>query len=427
MQKSLQTLPQTLLGVYERMWLEVEDAEENQRLLAESVMALLFLAGQSLPESRVRTILARLPVRNELEIVEWDRETLIESCGGFVMVDYFGEGFCFIHYTVQEFLMDKDIFEGLDRTTMLQQLQDIQIASYVDFEIDDTSSSASWSSTPFSEMSSASSQSSISAQLETVTEQYAGLFAGHKDLRPLIFDCLDKFGIAGFEQTFSALLKKFSKHLQTIAKAPSQQVAALKAGQRTQDIARQTIILSGYLGNVKMLSKRPIEVEKAGKEAILDRYLQLNDQGVVTKDKLSPSQSSQAPGSVTYLPTERPILLGKASSKVPDVDEEEDSGESNVNLQLVRDFLTTTPPFKKLVDELQQGLKPASTLPETTPSKPVPINFSQNLTPSKPWWYSSNIRYFWRCTLRPMLGGEKPLEAGMKRIRWTCVGLTYPL
>lgn len=113
-----------------------------------------------------------------------------------------------------------------------------------------------------------------------MTDQFARIFAADKDLRPIILEDLDKQGLAGFEQAFSNLLRGYSKGLQLLAKAHSEQVAARMAGQQTRIIAQKTVERSGYLDNVKLSSSNSKDDETPGKAATLDCYLHDMDKSI---------------------------------------------------------------------------------------------------------------------------------------------------
>ena len=218
-----------------------------------------------------------------------------------------------------------------------------------------------------------------------MTDQFASLFAADKDLRPIILETLDQNGLAGFKQAFSNLLREYSKGLQLIAKAPSEQVAALIAGQHTRFIAKETMMRSGYLDNVKLFPRNSKDDKTSGKAAVLDRYLHDKDKNLEHDDFELIGKSSkveQAPKRILEenLPLQRdppPKIQGDDywfDGKQADKEKEEieDNVKAYVNIQRLKQFLTLNPPFTKLIDDLRQHLQPRLRTPTIDFEDPEP-------------------------------------------------------
>lgn len=367
----------------------------------------------------------------------------------------------FIHNSAKEFLASNTHFKEVDLPAWAENIAERQVPSQEaqkhydahfspssseafvsvrDNDTEDTASRSSWSSSVFSNASSTSSQSSIFSQLGTVTDQFARLFATHQDLRPIILESLDKQGIAGFEHSFSKLLRDYSRELQLIAKgsAPSEQVAALMVGQRTRVIARETVIMSGYLDNVKLFPQNSQRDENPGKVAILDRFLQEKDKGLGNEDlpTLTTEKGLQVSGEIRKksqpLPqnpsrsgTEAGYLFDDKHEQEEEEKIQEEVVEAYVNVQRVQQFLTLNAPFAKLIEQLRQRLEPRLTIPLIEVLEPEPDSLVKpahgTLQRKEIAMISAWIRTVWEYKLRPALGGEVPLEPGMKRVRWTCV------
>jgi hypothetical protein len=94
-------------------------------------------------------------------------------------------------------------------------------------------------------------------------------------------DIAERQGAAGFERIFSLEPKAFSVDLQSIAKAPSQKIAALMAGQRTREIARLTLNAYGLYTSIE-------QGLQESKKILLERYLQ-------DRDRIEPPQTDISP------------------------------------------------------------------------------------------------------------------------------------
>jgi hypothetical protein len=142
----------------------------------------------------------------------------------------------------------------------------------------DSASVKSWSSSILSNRSETSPQTSILSQLDSVTDQYANLFAHHERSRPVILACLGRLGVTGFEHEFADALIAYSADLRRLARTGSQNIAAIMAGQKTRTIARQTLIMSGFL-DTHQISTRIVEhAGNSRSDATIDRILGLRGQ-----------------------------------------------------------------------------------------------------------------------------------------------------
>ena len=445
--------PLALEALYDRLLSQMEDAMDGNQSIGKLAISILLQADRSVATTEICSILDPVlhsqlsPKRTTL-----DTEALVEECGGFVEAEPSGRYLHFIHHTAREFLKSKTLFQSVTLPAWPQSITEHEhehrSSEFISYDAeglpsasdtDETASQVSWSSNPFSSASSISSQSSIFSQLETVTDQFARMFAADKDLRPIIFESLDTQGLAGFEQAFSTLLRGYSKGLQVLAKAPSEQVAALMAGQQTRVIAKKTVVRSGYLDNVKLFPSNSKDDETPGKAAFLDRYLHDKDKrigydNVKVGGKYSKVGQASERSLEESLPLQRDPPLRVQGDKYwfdgTQADEEkeeieEDNVEAYVNLERVKQFLTVNPPFTNLIDSLRQRLQPKLIIPPIDFEDPEPEPPFE-LDPTTRWqniiaMFPATMRTFWEYVIRPAIGGEVPLAPGMKRVRWTCV------
>ncbi|KAL9121975.1 MAG: hypothetical protein Q9187_001474, partial [Circinaria calcarea] len=459
MQMSIDSMPVGMHGLYGRLLSQMEDAVDSQRTIGKLTIAILLKADGAVSFTETCGMLKRaLQYRTSPE-TSLDSATIMEACGGFVLLEPSKGYLRFIHNSAKEFLATNLHFKEVDLPPLAGNIAERQVSSQeaqkhydahvsrsssiafgsvYDNDTEETASRGSWSSSVFSNASSTSSQSSIFSQLETVTDQFARLFATHQDLRLIILESLNKQGIAGFEHSFSRLLRDYSRELQLIAKgnAPSEQVAALMVGQRTRDIARETVIMSGYLDNVKTFSGSSQRDEDPGKVIILDRFLQEKDKGFGNNSLPSPTTGLQVSREIREksqpLPqkpfrtgTEAEYLFNDKHEQEEEEEIQEEVIEVYVNVQRVQQFLILNAPFAKLTEQLRLRLEPRLTIPEIKGLEPEPelvVKLAHGTLQRKVVAkISAWTRNVWQYKLRPALGGETPLEPGMKRVRWTCV------
>ena len=246
MQNHIESLPSGLEAMYDRMLSHLESKMNSAERTGKLVISLLLHGKSPISTQEIYNMLAPV-MRSRSELKAIDDNTIQDNCGGFVEIDS-EKNIRFIHQSARAFLASKPSIQKIPLPAQYQSADEhnnhfLELSSDDEKSItaasdtDETTSRHSWSSHPFSSGDSATSQSSVFSQLETVTAQFARMFANDQDLRPLILETLKKQGIAGFENTFSSLLSGYSKCLQLIAKAPSEQVAALMAGQKTHVIA----------------------------------------------------------------------------------------------------------------------------------------------------------------------------------------------
>lgn len=437
----------SLIDTYNMIWQRLVNQERGNMQFIEKTIALLLLAEGPLHYEDFQIVLEDLDRKDSsFTSGHWSL-----SVNPFICVDPQDGQIQFIHFSVREFMMSKNILERVNTDILALSLKQkhqrtresdkllwheteipeatSEVITQNDiYDSDDATSVASWSSTGFSRASSTSTQSSIFLQLETVTEQYAQLFAEHNETGPLIIKILGITGRYGFEAFFSELLVQYSKNLQAIAKTGSEQVAALMAGTKTSNIARQTVRICGFLDDSRDLSKPIIKPEeRAGKEKILNQFLGLQDHKKRRKDEVleqtpTVKNSDASEGPMTATKEKKEILIKSRLSE----EEEEDQGEVYVNLQKVRIFLTTTEPFQELVTEMHRKLHPSIFIPPLLQDNPLD-NVENNLTKDvNLTWYSSLRDTARKQILQLIPGGESLLEPGMKRVRWTCVRIIFP-
>jgi hypothetical protein len=263
--------------------------EQAQRI--KEVIVSLLLAQEPIHGSDLVAIIHELDC--ETNSARAERWTL--SSNPFVVVDQ-KNMVQFIHYSMEEFLQSKNIFEAVDRDVLAHllklKLQRTEKASQrvsckAEFpeipkeqfaqdkatDLDDTTSITSWPSSVFSTTSSRSSQTSVISQLESVTEQYAELFTDHTT-GTLIVEILGAVGGLDLSSYFLAYSFNIQGNCGILG---SEQVAALTAGQKTSIIAYQIILRSEYLGHGKVVEKLIAAGEQSVKRQILDRFLGLKD------------------------------------------------------------------------------------------------------------------------------------------------------
>jgi hypothetical protein len=423
MKQSLEFVPHGLFELYENIWRKLQDQDEKEVQRIEYLLAILIIAQKPVEISEIESVVKTL----QGEDLPFDGSKWSLYSTSFVEVDL-EDRVQFIHFTVEEFLLSKDILGRIDADAIRLLLSPLhrpvqaQLSTpesevnlqHDDDDFDDTASRNSWSSRSFSAVSSKSSQSSVFSKLETVTDQYAQLFADHPDTSHLIVKILGAIGRSGFELFFSDILIQYSNELQVIAKTGSEQVAALMAGKNTRTIAYQTVLISGFLDPTRIVRNSITAEEKAGKERVLNRFLGLRDHDKIQEDEKHPP--------IHFEDSTRPIPMESARDDLTSKEvtlEQEDQGEVYVNLEKVKVFLTTTYPFIALVEKLQQKLQPSRVIPPILPpqgSKEISTDRS---------WYSGLERAARKKILRLIPGRESTLEPGMKRVRWTRV--TYPI
>lgn len=454
MKMSIESMPVDLQDLYNRLLNQMEGAIESQKRIGKLTIAVLLKADGPVSFTKVCGMLNMAFESQIGSEISLDTANILEACGGFVFIEPSGSRLRFIHQTAKDFLVASTHFKDVDISTWAENIPDRQALSQEaqfspssskvfvpvhDSDAEETTSRDSWSSDVFSNASSTSSQSSLFSQLETVTDQFAKLFATHEDLRPIILESLDKQGIAGFEHFFSKLLREYSRELQLIAKrgAPSEQVAALMVGQRTRVIARETMIMSGYLDNVEYFPQKSQRDENPGKIAVLNRFLQEKDKGLEFEDIPTPTSEKKTPTIAEIRKEDQPLPQSfprsdtEAEYMFDDKEEQEEEGneeevvEAYVNVQRVQQFLTLNAPFAKLIEQLRQRLEPRLKIPliedleqdHNLLVKPAHGSLQRKMNATILAW----IEAVWEFKLRPALGGEMPLEPGMKRVRWTCV------
>lgn len=453
MEESINTMPVELYHLYDRLLRRMEAAIDDQKRLGKLTIVILLKAVMPVSFSAICGMLKTALQSQKSFEVSLNTATLIEACGGFVFVESPEADLFFIHFTAREFLASKAQFMEVDLPARAKNISERQgpfqkartsfnayflslftkAMGYVsENEMEETASrgSQSW-------IVLANEPGPIFSQMESVTDQFAKLLATRKDLRPTILECLEKQGVASFKHSFSKLLQDYSRELQLIAEGigPSEQVAALMVGQRIRAITEKTVIVSGYLGDVKSFPQKPGRVENSGIVAI-DRVLQdtgrdsrnehlstlTNENGLrVSEEKRKlPSQTPSGSG------TEFEDPFGNQHEQAEEGEIHGEVLEAYANVQRLQQFLTFNAPFAKLIEQLRQQPKdqppkPLIEVSEPEPNllvKPVYGNSQRKETAKISAW----VRTFWEYKLRPALGGEVPLVPGMTRVRWTCVG-----
>ncbi|MCJ1434903.1 hypothetical protein MMC27_004273 [Xylographa pallens] len=443
MQQTLLIMPRELKDVYNGMLLEISRNQEQFDLARQVFQALLFAKVPISVDNLMgtdRTILVDL---EDIDVYRSKIDTIVARCGGFIRIEPSTNIVQFTHQTAREFLLTSD---NLKRLADSETQNDMNEPAAHDSEllislrhkplientedggsIDlDSASVKSWSSSILSEVSDTSSQTSIMSQMRSVCDQYADIFAHNDRCRPVILACIERLGVTGFEHLFADALKTYSADLQSHAKTGSQQIAAIMAGQRTQVTARQTLVMSGFLETHQINTRIVEHADKPRSDAFVDRILGLrNQQTIIASDGKESFKSEKSsttvirPSLVTtqVTKTKSNTAHGRAGSNTVEYvdDEDEDCTQIYQNLDLVKAFLTTTEAFEKLINRLQTPVQPselADPICKPRDSKTTIEVFHTMLAAvkSRAW-----------TLLQSTLAIERPLESGMKRVRWTCV------
>lgn len=427
MQAALASLPRELSSIYDRLWLGIETLSPPQKQRTKTALAVLMYRSP-LPVSFVNEII--------LQLHEDIQQTGEDDLATHTAQDWLNTRFMqtndgnvgLIHATVREYLNRNESSLGLS-VAQLNRLPELLLQHEINFperndeaapkqhigiqpivDSEDNESVVSFTSSILSTITSNSSQTSIFSQLETVSEQFARLFTGNPQANSLILRLLDTSGIAGFEQFFAELLIQYSNDLQAIASTGAEKVASVMAGERTHLISRQIIEMSGYLE--KAVSKSPSVFDQPKTEAWLDQYLAQQDRAFI---KTAPAAQQTRP--ITVASTVRSTSSTKRYSPSGPTLVEDDQ-EVYVNLERVKQFLTSTKPFRLFVDKMEAQIQsrskpPLTQLPEIPPVVEVDLH-----TGALSWRKRVS-----RQLLKIIPGGERPLDPAMKRVRWTCVSV----
>ncbi|KAL9617541.1 MAG: hypothetical protein Q9160_007658 [Pyrenula sp. 1 TL-2023] len=426
-QHALQTTPLSLYDLYEGILLDILKSDDHA--------GAVFLFLQTLASAREPIALSALSHTSFLKSVfdlEEDtnqEEKIQESCRGLVTVNNFV--IQLVHPTVKELLLEKDTMRrliGVEAKDDYEQLSNVMKQLGVEQSFSskkklssqafvgdksnlssDSESLRSWSSSIFSDISDTSSQTSIMSQLKSVTHQYAHLFASNEESLPLILECLEKLGVTGFEHEFAELLVAYSSDLRRLASTGSQQVAAIMAGQKTFTIARQTVIMSGFLDTHQIESRIVKQVGTPGNDATVDRILGLHDRfksSMITRTAWS--ERDDVDSNVTALGLENMnsevLELNQPSENLSPLDGIDDLNDeySQIyqNLDSVKNFLIYTEAFGEPLLRLKSLLEPP-----TFKSPELQRKISRNADKKSRWTLST-------------------FQQGMKRVHWTCEGLT---
>ena len=373
-----------------------------------------------------------------------------ELCGGFVSIEPATEQIRLAHFSVQEYLLNSDSLKRLavteasdenaspirsdgqadrDQTdrlpSLVPQWSSIEYSHDAGSDDSDSASVKSWSSSVLSHRSETSSQASILSQLVSVTDQYANLFAHHERSRPVILACLGRLGVTGFEHEFADTLIAYSADLRRLARTGSQNIAAIMAGQKTRTIARQTLIMSGFLDKHQISTRIVKHAGNPRSDATIDRILGLRDQssGLPRDAEAFKFVSFTSRGEQTDTRHQGDMERGSEGlSRLEQLDDlDEDCAQIYQNLDLVKDFLTSTEAFDKLLHRLQNCMLPS--MLSHTVSKP---SDSESTLEAPDSALDVLKRWVWKF-LQSVLNPERSLEPGMKRVRWTCVSLAHKI
>ena len=440
MRLAVERLPNELADIYEIMWRKLDEANQI-------AVSLVALSPRSLTTTQLQNLVKE--VRLDADILEG--ETWTFETNGFLVGTASNE-VRLVHFTAQEWLklnetlsetnvlvlthalqtnLDASSSSKVGVTEELAESEGIGTKEEVTFleNLDETSSVTSYSSSIFSKDSEVSSQTSafsVLSQLETVVEQFSRLFINHQAAKPVIQEFLESRGQDGFEMVLSSLLRDYSRDLKVIATSGAQQVAAIMAGDKADAVAHQVVLMSEYLEPSKIVTHMASKEEQESKKLMLDRFLRERD------DSKTP-RTSQSQGE--KMETERTDIMG-----MPEIHSEEESSrdprpprleirpkdslpatgaeeEVYLNLEKIKGWLTSSPPFQTLVDRLSAKMHAPLKLP------PIPPDSGGNADNANTVWYKRWKTNAFKATLNAIPGGERPLAVGMKRVRWTCVSL----
>jgi hypothetical protein len=469
MKDALHSLPRALAEVYDEVWLTLSRQDDQNKQVAYQVIGHLLKSATPLSLSTVQAIL--VANGGDAEESGSDPSTIIETCAGFVTLDTVNHRLCLIHASVREYLINLPVW------TLVSDSLEIDISQYPSndkstgvveskfakqtdsgrdardlahlLEDEDVNSEISYSDSVFSQISRQTSQSSVFSQLETVTDQFARLYSSNEAIQETIVAALSAIGAAGFETIFAAELKTFSNDLQSLAKAPSQKIAAIMAGQRTRLIAKGTLREFEILENGDSAFFKLSTDERGGKAYLLDQYLKhrdpkkntRKDEGQIESNQ-GPFQSNPAEESLNaHLDT---VYLNKMDdflkpvtqeAQLVDEEEEEDFGESYANLELVKDFIISEQPFDDLLERLRSKIAPADivvdlpTFQIQVEDEGLPIfkSLRDDIARQDSLTLKDVIAilfvYLYQRWTRIFLRLEKPLKVGLQRVRWKCVSL----
>jgi hypothetical protein len=444
MRRALRKMPKSLGDVYDGLLLEISRNQEEFDLACR-VLQWVLSAKMPVAVGEVARAIFSDPNQNGFQRI--GTGMVEELCGGFVSIEPSTKQIRLAHFSVHEYLLTRHNLKRLadtgtsDENTSLthfdgqadQDQTDPNLSSSprrssIEYTDDasggdsDSASVKSWSSSVLSNRSDTSSQTSILSQLGSVTDQYANIFAHDDRSRPVILECLGRLGVTGFEHEFADALIAYSTCLRRLAKTGSQHIAAIMAGQRTRTIARRTLIMSGFLDTHQITTRI---VEHAGKprsDATIDRILRLRDQSSGLPKDVETFKSVSVISHGEKIDTRHQEDMERGSAGPSSLEQLDDPDEYCAqiyqNLDLVKAFLTTTEPFDKLIHRLQNSMLPSMlTHPVSKPS-----DLESILETSDSMLDSLKLRA-WK-PLQSVLSPERPLELGMKRVRWTCVSST---
>jgi hypothetical protein len=436
MRLAVDRLPNTLVNFYELMWRRLDESTKI-------AVSLAALHPRPLTITELENLVNRLLLTEDTS----ESETWTFEPNGFLSQSDDNE-VRLVHFTVQQWLKSNETLSAANVRALIQDPQanlsyskltvgvreelpeslelvfDEDTAPLDSF--DEISSVSSYSSSILSQGSSSGSQtsySSILSQLETVAEQYAGLFINHEVAKRLILELLESSGQDGFEDFFSSLLRDYSNDLKVIATSGAQQVAAIMAGDKADVVAHKVVLTSGYLEPSKILTPMTSKAEQEGKSLLLDRFLGQRDGLKVRaasnaqggKVEAGPENLSEALKTPLALQTTKLETVKSKTLHNEVFSAEERDEEVYVDLERIKVWLTTTPPFQTLMDRLAEKIHAPLKLP------PLPPNPMSNRDNENMSWYQRWRKDAFKTLINLLPGVERPLEAGMKRVQWTCV------
>ncbi|GAB1206311.1 hypothetical protein APSETT445_004996 [Aspergillus pseudonomiae] len=430
---AIEHLPEGLANYYELMW---KDLNEETKI----AISLVSLSPQPLNKFQIQQMVNEVRLgTNNLPSEGWHFEE-----NGFI-TSIASDTVQLVHNSVRDWLKSNGVLSETYAKVLTHMLRtNLQITPKVEVsdkpadseetqeyipsmaDLDETSSVVTYPSSVFTthiEVSSQTSITSILSQLETVVQQFSRLFINHQAANPLIHEFLEKRGQDGFEASFASLLCDYSRGLKDMASSGAQQVAAIMVGEKANEIARQVVLMSDYLESSKVFTDMGPKEEQEGRAEMLNRFLHQMDESGTPKILQLEDEKGETERTTLIDPKEerggQPKNHRKLRAPLSDSDllRGEPEQDVYVNLERIKHWLTSSPPFEALLADLATLVHPPVMVPPIPPTRPDP--------PITPGYMRLKPRIF-KAILKLIPGAERPLEEGMKRVRWTCVSLDSP-
>jgi hypothetical protein len=466
-------LPKGLFKYYNYSMTRILNQEHYQREVSLNCLMLISRANQFLEIRQLQDALVFLDGDQEMdEGALIDISIIIANCAGLIAVDTDSGVVRAVYGSILEFLQSYPFPNEQENgfRAILVKFPDLfkPYEHYfhptnhgMDPSNDDARSIDSWTSVPFSYISSGSTlvnlkpgglatSPTVPISDLSVVDQFVALFVQDLELATLVGRSLDSEGSSGFERGFSDLIKIYAKELQKIARKDSEKIAAVMAGRRTRALARRLWMTVRAQPGLGIEQKTLAAKIPPATDLLLEEWLSSKD----NRNWSSPTGKSKEGTLGGKLEAGRlegfqETLETGADGPVSEQSSDEELKETYTNLKFVRVFLTRTEPFFDLKQGLEHRLLGCGEEGECTlgdlskkdafigpHAEAAPTEMEPSETTSPVLFMGPFINTSFRQFIGPILASVKdtfegaicgsPLPPGINRLNWTCVS-TSPL